>query len=248
MRENLRNGEIEMSMTEWAKREVEIAYKRENPDRKEGEWDYGCACYKSALKAYESLCEDGHSGCSFGITKNILMRLCDGLPLTPIEDTDDIWDDVSCMGNDEYDTYQCKRMSSLFKKVYNDGTVKYNDVERCKGVDIDSGWCYGGGLVDRIIDEMYPIEMPYMPAAGKYKVYTTDLLTDSKNGDFDTVTILYVKTPSGDKIDINRYFKESENGWKEIDREEYIERLAMHETRLEKLKRQQEENKNERSN
>ena len=49
-----------MSMLEWAKREVEIACKRENPDKKEGEFDYGCACYESALKAFESLCEDGH--------------------------------------------------------------------------------------------------------------------------------------------------------------------------------------------
>ena len=32
-----------MSMMDWAKREVEIACKKENPNRKEGEFDYGCA-------------------------------------------------------------------------------------------------------------------------------------------------------------------------------------------------------------
>ena len=42
-----------MSMMEWAKREVEIASKRERGDKPEGEWDYGCACYDSALKAFE---------------------------------------------------------------------------------------------------------------------------------------------------------------------------------------------------
>lgn len=47
-----------MSMKSWAEREVEIACKHENPDRKEGEWDYGCACYESALKAFKSLMED----------------------------------------------------------------------------------------------------------------------------------------------------------------------------------------------
>ena len=47
-----------MSMTEWAKREVEIASKRERGDKPESEWDYGCACYDSALKAFESLCGD----------------------------------------------------------------------------------------------------------------------------------------------------------------------------------------------
>ena len=48
-----------MSMTEWAENEVRIACERENPNRKEGEFDYGCACYESALKAYECLCKDG---------------------------------------------------------------------------------------------------------------------------------------------------------------------------------------------
>lgn len=49
------------SMELWAEREVEIACKHEAPDRKPGEWDYGCACYESALKAFRSLCEDGHA-------------------------------------------------------------------------------------------------------------------------------------------------------------------------------------------
>lgn len=83
-----------MSMLEWAKKEVEIACKRENPDKKEEEFDYGCACYESALKAFESLCEDGHSGMSIGFTKNILNWLIDGKPLTPIEDTDYIWKEI----------------------------------------------------------------------------------------------------------------------------------------------------------
>ncbi len=48
-----------MTMSEWAKREVEIACKRENSNREEGEFDYGCACYESALKAFNSLLEDG---------------------------------------------------------------------------------------------------------------------------------------------------------------------------------------------
>ena len=41
------------NMLDWAKREVEIACKKENPNRKESEFDYECACYESALKAFE---------------------------------------------------------------------------------------------------------------------------------------------------------------------------------------------------
>ena len=71
-----------MSMIEWAKREIEIAQKRERGNASDGEWDYGGTCYDSAFKAFQSLCEDGHSGMSIGFTKNILNRLIDGKPLT----------------------------------------------------------------------------------------------------------------------------------------------------------------------
>lgn len=47
------------NILDWARNEVAIACKKENPNRKEGEFDYGCACYESVLKAFESLTEDG---------------------------------------------------------------------------------------------------------------------------------------------------------------------------------------------
>lgn len=68
-------------MLDWAKREVEIACKKENPNRKDGEYDYGCACYESALKAFETLCDDGLSGLNIKITQSILNRLIDGKPI-----------------------------------------------------------------------------------------------------------------------------------------------------------------------
>ena len=109
-----------MSMIEWAKNEIEIACKRERSlnDNPNEEWNYGVACYESAYKAFLSLMEDGHSGCSIGITKNILNRLIDCKPLTPIEDTSDIWVECTKGHESDYILYQCKRMSSLFKTVY----------------------------------------------------------------------------------------------------------------------------------
>ena len=124
-----------MSLIDWAKREVEIACEKENPDRKEGEFDYGCACYESALKAFESLCNDGHSGFSIKMTQNILNRLINGQPLTPIEDTEDVWN--RCNEKGEVITYQCARMSSLFKEVYPDGTAKYDDANKTLTISSD---------------------------------------------------------------------------------------------------------------
>ena len=224
-----------MSMRKWAKREVEIACKKENPDRKEGEWDYGCACYESALKAFDSLMEDGHSGFSIGLTKHILNRLIDGKPLTPIEDTPEVWNDVGSRYGDST-RYQCLRMSSLFKDINPDGTVTYSDVNRfVKVINInDSSSIWHSGLVDRIAGELFPITMPYMPTDKPYKVYCKDILTDPKNGDFDTVAIFYIDTPEGERVQVNRYFKEgSENDepWTEIPVEEWEEREYLHNMR-----------------
>ena len=168
---------------------------------------------------------DGHSGFSIGMTKHILNRLIDRKPLTPIEDTDDIWNDIIDRNDEEgYICFQCTRMSSLFKYVYTDGTVTYKDVDRCYGVDIhDSNNTFSTGLVTKIIDEMFPITMPYYPGKA-IAVYCEDFLTDKKNGDFDTRGIFYAIKPDSEKIEINRFFKESENGWDEIDEVEYNER------------------------
>lgn len=210
-----------MSMLDWAKKEVEIACKRENPDRKDGEWDYGCACYESALKAYESLCNDEHSGFSFGITRNILIRLMDGNPLTPIEDTEDIWN-ICHTDEDGTTTYKCSRKSALFKKVHKDGTVDYSDVDRFYCKDIETGSTYSSGLVTKVINEMCPITMPYMPER-PWKVNCMDLLVDKKNGDFDTVAIFNLEK-NNEFIQINRFFKCDDGideDWVEISAEEF---------------------------
>lgn len=214
-----------MSMLDWAKKEIEIACKKENPNRKEGEWDYGCACYESALKAFESLLEDGHSGTSICFTKQILNRLIDGEPLTPIEDTEDVWNLCTYQLKD-YEEYQCTRMSSLFKKVYHDGTIKYSDANRVIGIDIRNGVSYNMGFLSSIVDEKYPIKMPYDPE--QYLVYTEDCLYDPKNGDFDTIHVVKIKLPNGEFEIVNRYFKEDDNstGLIEISEAEYFERYA----------------------
>lgn len=213
-------------MKEWAKREVELACKRENPNRKEGEFDYGCACYESALKAFNSLCEDGHSGFSIGLTKHILNRLIEGKPLTPINDTDDGWN-LICEDNNGTKRYQNKRMSSLFKYVHPNGVVTYSDVNRVICTDINNpDMSYHNSFITSMINDMYPISMPYMPFDKAFEVYTDDFLTNPKNGDYDTKGVLYVIKPDGERVNIERYFKDSDtaDGFDEIDREEYEHR------------------------
>ena len=198
-----------MSMSEWAKREVEIL-KSKNPP--EDGVDYVGGCCDSALKAFESLMNDGHSGMSISITKDILMKLIDGVALTPIEDTPDVWGEPDRWG-DGKTTYQCKRMSSLFKEVYDDGRVVYTDVRRYYGIPIDNpDYTYTGGGLCNILDEMFPITMPYAPKQGKYKFYTDDFLHDEGNGDYDCKGIYHVITPEGEKVEINEFYYYPKSG------------------------------------
>lgn len=101
-----------MSLITWAEKEVE-RYKK-NKDI------YTQMCADSALKAYKSLLDDGHSGSSFSFTRNILTRLMDSFPLMPIEDSDFVRrldmpkeDDKYLKENNLKDDIQCPRMSSL---------------------------------------------------------------------------------------------------------------------------------------
>ena len=221
-----------MSMSEWAKNEVAIACKREAPDREEGQWDYGCSCYESALKAYLSLLEDGHSGMSFGFTRNILIRLMEGKPLTPIEDIPENWNQTVIEKEEGVITYQCKRMSSLFKTVYPDGNVTYSDVNRYYCIDVDSTLTYGGGGAGQLLDEYFPIVMPYDPPTGQYKVYTREYLTDRKNGDFDTKEYCAITSPNGVRVSVYRYFGEVDGTWKELSKEEFKKRVQLHNIRV----------------
>ena len=213
-------------MFEWAQKEIELAIESEKK-ASEGtnEWEYGVACYKSAMKAYKALLADNHSGMSIQITKNILNRLIDGKCLTPIEDTPDVWNETQ--STDGSKRYQCKRMSSLFKKVAADGTVTYSDIDRVSCVNINNPACtYHDRFATRLIESIFPIEMPYCAPSKPFTVFTEEILFGDK-GDYDTVAYLSVLTPDSQKIELNRYFKEDENGrLVHIDKEEWNARKA----------------------
>lgn len=223
-----------MSIYNWAERECRLACKRENPDFDfdSNVFDYGCSCYKSALKAYKSLVEDGHSGASFSFTRDILERLMRHEPLTPITDDDFkggslIYSnkDLASMGLKS--EIQCPRMSSLFRKETLDGKITYSDVDRAYSVNVeDPSDTFSCGMDTNIVDEMFPIQMPYLPEKGKYKLYVQTFLTNKKNGDFDTQGLLYLITPDGKRIDVNRYYTQKDGEMIKISKEEYDKLLA----------------------
>lgn len=210
------------SLSDWADREVQIACK--------GADGYGAGCYKSALKAFRSLMDDGHSGFSIGCTKAILNRLIDGKPLTPINDVDDEWCDESDFYG-EIKHYQHKRSSPVFKTVNPDGSVEYSDVDRTMLVEVaDDGTetTWHSGLASKLVNEIVgPITFPYYPSAKPYKVYAQQF--DSVNaevGCFDTSHILKIVDPDGNEIACERFYVESgDRGFQEVGRDEYDARV-----------------------
>lgn len=224
-----------MSQVEWAENEVRIAVEREAKECRESghpeDIGYAVSCYDSALKAYKSLMEDGHSGMSYSIVSDILNKLMKGKPLTPITEQD--FDGVGLIQTPKEaleemglkSEEQCKRMSSLFKQEFIDGKVTYSDVDRVIFKNTESGLTYCVGRARKIIDEKYPITLPY--GGERYTVEGIDFLTDAENGDFDTMGFYRVKMPNGQYEEINKFYGEDESGkMVEISQEEFEQRKA----------------------
>lgn len=203
-------------MDDWAKNEIELYKQKNNPD------EYYSMCLDSASRVYEAMCEEEHSGMSWSITVPILERLLEGKPLTPITGEDYEWNDVTW--DDKETVYQNKRRSQLFKHVAKDGTIRYSDNERITCV-VEPGIYSHFGFVSKIAEQYIPqITFPTF-MKDRYYVHIVEFLYDKENGgDFDTVAILSIESNSMPTIDINRYFKESEDSFVEIDEEECLER------------------------
>jgi hypothetical protein len=222
----------------WSGREIRLACERERELAKAEHYEvgaeYGIMCYESAKKAYDSLMDDGHSNNSIWITMNVLERLIDGKPLTAVEDTPDSWNQISSHYNG-YTTYQHTRMSGLFKDVYDDGTIHYNDIDRIRIVDEQNPDCLysSNRFLTSIAEEVLGnVTMPYYPMTRSIKVITEYLLSkDGQKGDFDTVGIKYAVMPSGGVIQINRYFQFDSEDPVEINQEEFMRRKDLDDRR-----------------
>lgn len=206
---------------DWVRMEIDLACGNED--------EYGKAIYNSAAKAYMSLREDGHTGFSIGITKQILNRMIEHKPLTPLTGADDEWSE--CVErNDEkgYICYQNKRYSALFKYVYDNGEIQYSDCDQfvCEYVN-NPKMRFHAGYAKKYVEHLYPITMPYIPNNYPIVIYMDDFLFDPNMGDFDTVAIMYLEEPNGNKVDINVFLADKGgNTMVEISKEEYLERKA----------------------
>lgn len=195
---------------------------------------YKLECIKSAMRAYCSLCADGHSGYSIFETMSFLKRMVEHKPLTPLTDDESEWNLIDPADEkDNFDLFQSRRSPSVFKKVYADKTV-YNDVDRVVVRDIDTGLDWYCGFYAKMVDDMFPVEMPYMPSSKKFIVEVREFdSVNAKPGFYDTVLVSRIIPPEGigECINLNKMYKEvvGEDGKStlvEIDEKEYGERYG----------------------
>lgn len=224
-----------MSKSEWAAKEVELLCKKL-------EGDYAKKCASAALEAFNFITNQGHSGCSIEITKSILFDLLNGRPLTSIEGTDDEWvfafnkKDSKVYQNLDCKVYQNLRRSSLFKTVHFDGTVEYDDIDTSYCRDKNATVTYTNTFIQRETLEAlsakgiyeYCVTFPYFPTKEKLEIVTEDCMCDkTQKGDYDTIGILYADVPERGKITINKFYKETENGFEPISKDEYDLRILL---------------------
>lgn len=201
--------------TDWAENEVNIYCKRaEANDDGYGSMEYMQECAFAALDAYNFLMGQGHSGSSIGITMSILNKLVDHKPLTLIENTEDMWEPGFESKEFGYKSFHCKRYNALYKKVYSDGKVVYSDVDRWRCYDVGSDVPYSSGIVNTALDEMFPITFPYAPHTCRVNCET--FLLNKSMGDFDHKAILNIVEPDGTKLEVAKFYQDTDDGWVEI--------------------------------
>lgn len=203
-------------------------------------YDYMCACLDSALEAYKLIAKQGHSGSSISYTMHFLELLTFRKPLTAIKDKPEEWAKVDypeevCAKLGYKEKYQSVRCGSLFKDVNFNGETTYHDNDRVFCFDPIFENSYSFGLASKIYDEMFPIKMPYKPKSESDRFVVFCFLSDPKlkdKSDFDTALLLYIEKTNGEKIEVNRFFREpiedeesTYGSWVEIDILEVKERI-----------------------
>lgn len=189
--------------------------------------DYACACVDSAAKAYKAMLRVEYPVSDR--TKELLARLIEGKPLSPITDDDfkaipedalGEWEAEPNVLEDKHlkSSMQCPRMFSLFREVDLDGNVTYSDVNRAVYVD-QRGNTWNNGETTRLVDRMFPIAMPYYPAGKPYliygRVYYMEGDVDKSDEHRGTVNVMYYDyliTPDGERVELNIKIDEREEG------------------------------------
>lgn len=170
----------------------------------------------------ESACDNVNEHLVIEMIKNLM----NGIPLTYLYDEEDEWEELPSMF-DKYRVFSNKRYSPLFKYISEDnGHAIFSDHLRAiiSAIYLNTGDTleYHGHIVDTLVDELVPIELPYEPEEGRYIFIGERFGVYVNNVDYSYTCITnMLDTKDGKGMKLKRYFRETEDGWEEITKEEY---------------------------
>ncbi len=222
---------------EWANKEAEHVVKYVT--MKYGNNIPMTECYEmvvnEAVKIFNELEDIQHTEESKVMVKRFLSRLIEDKPLSPIEDKDDMWDEVGshAVEDSEITLYINKRLRTLYKRevrdIKKDVLIEktYHDPTRVTCINTIDGKEVILSLVDDYVDEYFPIKFPYFPT-DKYVVEV--IMFNHKNpledGVEDTISIETIIDPDHRVTFPGAYYAlNEERYWRGIDSPEYYKRF-----------------------
>lgn len=234
-------------MTKRVRKEVEYAIECErNSAVEENDYsflDYVVECYRSALRAYETMAADGHSGMSWGLMRQIFNRLAEGKPLKNLNSYDEHPEEWASSNiiPDSFGMLYNNRYPSLCCRVTENGNV-YSDCDRWVFEAPDHpNIPWHNGFLSTYLDEKFPIQFPYCPVTIHVRV--EEILTDPAHGDYDAQHIIDFADPeTGRKVCVNAYFEEVDGKWQEIGKKKWYALRKKHGERLAAILKTKEEN------
>lgn len=230
------------STTERVRKEVEYAIeceRKEAGDLNDYSFiDYIIECYRSALRAYETMAVDGHSGMSWGLTRQIFGRLAEGKPLKRLNsyhDRVEEWEERSEWAFDDEVVFSNTRYPSLSYLRGVNGKELYHDTDRWVFEEVDRpNIPWYNEFLATYLDEKFPIQFPYWPIMIHVRI--EELLTDPAHGDYDAQRIIdFVDPETGEVVKVDACFALSDEEDKMVEvskkkwyalRRKHAERLA----------------------
>lgn len=187
------------TIKDWAAREIEYA-----KDQSFEDGELINRLLDNVKATYETMLGARHSGHSIQAALTLLTRLVNLKPLTAIDLEDpNVWI-FAGESTDGTKTYQCKRMSSLFKQEI-DGVIAYKDIDRVVCVDVETKDRFYNGVITDYMHGEFPIAgLSYYPTSETEFVVMVRAFEE--NG-YECREVLYADQPDHTRIPINKVFK-----------------------------------------
>ena len=196
--------------------------------------DYDVSYTKPILEILKRIVELSDKGCDMNKSIHIVKSLYDYRPIFPISDSDFTVPDEEKPGL-VFGTYSYYGITKCINPITKE--ITYRDINRVRAIDDrkNDEFLLRNKLISDIIDDLYPIELPYLPSSNpRFIVHIDKYIINTFYNRFDLLNVKYgVDKLTDTKFEINRYFTKlgtiKRDEIKEITKEEFDKLVSMKE-------------------